>query len=590
LQDITIKKDIKKHLIRATQYFNMVARFVCAVFLTYNNKTMIKHFFTPKNIIKMKTNRFISKAAVIAVAAVAAAGCTQEVMDDLNNREYNPLDAPAKFIVPELLTSTAFSIVGGSWSLYASVYIEHETGIHGQMWNADQRSAEPTVATTYNNEWDNAYANIKLAKLIISKCGEEGGVDYGNNLTLGIAQVMLAYNAAIITDLFGDVPFSQAGELLESGAPKYMQPAVDAQQDIYNGTDGVFALLDRAIKNFEGEGFDGSTYKGKDVTAVGAKDLIYGGNAEKWAKAAYALKARYTMRLGNNSPDGTNYLDKTLEYAGKSFAAASEEFKYAIYDGSQQINPLFGFSNSRDALGASQSLLTKFTDNDDPRAEQFFVSWNQQTGKIEKLEASDDVVAAPNGNSEQEQYYYSLMAANYAFTAPTQLFSYHELQFLKAEAYARKDMLDEAKTALKAGLVAAMVSQQAQVKSALTYHKITTGLPTFGDNAADYYESKVAARCTDKPSTLKEIVLQKYLAFSGAAGESVEAYSDYRRIKHADAASSVVLSNPAGESKFPQRFSYGNSDVISNPKVKERYTDEGYYVYTEKVWWAGGTR
>ena len=34
---------------------------------------------------------------------------------------------------------------------------------------------------------------------------------------------------------------------------------------------------------------------------------------------------------------------------------------------------------------------------------------------------------------------------------------------------------------------------------------------------------------------------------------------------------------------------YGNSDVVSNPEVKAAYGD-GQYVYSEPVWWAGGTR
>ena len=34
---------------------------------------------------------------------------------------------------------------------------------------------------------------------------------------------------------------------------------------------------------------------------------------------------------------------------------------------------------------------------------------------------------------------------------------------------------------------------------------------------------------------------------------------------------------------------YGNSDVVSNPEVKAAYGD-GQYVYSETVWWAGGTR
>mgnify|MGYP000221746936 FL=1 len=45
----------------------------------------------------------------------------------------------------------------------------------------------------------------------------------------------------------------------------------------------------------------------------------------------------------------------------------------------------------------------------------------------------------------------------------------------------------------------------------------------------------------------------------------------------------------ANTKKFPLRMPYGNSDVVSNPELKAAYGD-GQYVYSEPVWWAGGTR
>lgn len=59
------------------------------------------------------------------------------------------------------------------FSLYSSVYMEHETGIGNQLYRAEVRSGEPTTATTYNNAWISVYANIKNAKIVINKCQED---------------------------------------------------------------------------------------------------------------------------------------------------------------------------------------------------------------------------------------------------------------------------------------------------------------------------------------------------------------------------------------------------------------------------------
>ncbi|MCA1760541.1 MAG: SusD/RagB family nutrient-binding outer membrane lipoprotein, partial [Bacteroidales bacterium] len=71
--------------------------------------------------------------------------------------------------------------------------------------------------------------------------------------------------------------------------------------------------------------------------------------------------------------------------------------------------------------------------------------------------------------------------------------------------------------------------------------------------------------------------------------EAVEAYSDYRRLV-AMGNNVIQLDNPKNDAnQFPQRFTYGSSDVTTNVNVRNAYGD-GNYVYTEKVWWAGGTR
>ena len=81
---------------------------------------------------------------------------------------------------------------------------------------------------------------------------------------------------------------------------------------------------------------------------------------------------------------------------------------------------------------------------------------------------------------------------------------------------------------------------------------------------------------------------QKYLAFFGASGESTECFSDIRRMKALNE-NLVVLKNPLNATKFPLRCPYGSDDTTNNPNVKTAFGD-GTYVYSEKVWWAGGTR
>jgi len=73
--------------------------------------------------------------------------------------------------------------------------------------------------------------------------------------------------------------------------------------------------------------------------------------------------------------------------------------------------------------------------------------------------------------------------------------------------------------------------------------------------------------------------------FWNADGESTECYNDVRRLKSLGE-DIYGLQNPG---KFPLRCPYGNDDTTTNPNIQAAYGD-GQYVFTENVWWAGGTR
>ena len=194
--------------------------------------------------------------------------------------------------------------------------------------------------------------------------------------------------------------------------------------------------------------------------------------------------------------------------------------------------------------------------------------------------------AAPNGAPAQGTMNYDTSLACWAITAPTQLLSYHELLFIKAEALYRLNKKADAEIALNEAIIAGFVNTAVALNSAIYDWGISGSVNLSEEVANKYFAENVKPLFDANP--LKEIMVQKYLAFFGAAGESLEAYNDYRRLK-AMGEDLIELSNPNNKSKFPLRYTYGSSDVLSNQNVKEAFGD-GQYVYSENVWWAGGTR
>ena len=336
----------------------------------------------------MKTYTIIKGFFAVGVLSVVLSGCSEDAMDRINKDHGHTQSVAGRFILTDVITSTAFSNAGGDLNTYLSSYIEYEVGVDNQLYYAETRESEPTSSSTFNNTWNNLYSTLKSARIIINQCSD-GGIDYGNYTTKGMAEVLAAYNCALIADMFGDAPCSQAALVDENGSPVYLNPKMDKQEDIYKQ---AMQYLDDAIADLQQE----------DLIDPSSQDLLYQGDAEKWLKFAYALKARYTMHLLQRSTNKDADMEKVLEYVSKSFKNTEEQAAFSVYD-VNNINPLYGFFKARAALGASESMRSKLAEYNDPRLSRAFITKldKEKEGKAQAPGTPDTDVYAPSGTPEQ---------------------------------------------------------------------------------------------------------------------------------------------------------------------------------------------
>ncbi len=516
-----------------------------------------------------KIYSFIKSGLILSIAVFSFAACSEDFMDEINRDLSVSTNCDAKFIIPDLELRTAQNIIGGDFNTYFGSYVEYWAGTHNQLFKAENRDAEVRVASTYNNNWATIYENIRNGKLIVAKCADDAeGTDAGDAGARGIGEILLAYNIAVATDVFGDTPYTQVGD-----ATTYPYPEADTQESIYKE---VFNLLDAGIKDVTNGG-----------NTVGQYDFIFGGNTQRWVEFANGLKARYTMRLLNRSASKDADYAKVLQYVDASFKSAATQASMA-YDGSNQ-NPMFDFEWSRDGISSCTSMYAKLIARNDPRAERVYFdssAWGHYS--------SEDVVdyLAPTGDPEECQYVYAYDVFAFSEVAPVHFLSYHELQFIKAEALVRLGRTEEAKSVLKGAVKASFDNFEVNVAAAMNAPSINAygGLeplesdPLTADDAETYFDNEVAPLFDANP--LKETMLQKYIGLWGANGETVETYADIRRMK-AEGKDIYGLINTG---KFPLRCPYGQDDVVANPNIASIYTDAGNYVFSENVWWAGGNR
>lgn len=477
----------------------------------------------------MKYIRIITTAVII----FSLSACSKKVMTDINKDVNDPTNVPAANILPSAIVETAFGTTGTDLAWYASVFTEQSAGVDEQFYDADRRNGV-NAASFADNSWNSLYDNLAVLKDIISKTSPDG-ID-PNPALKGMAQVLTAYNLAIATDMWGDIPWSEA--LMGSAN---VHPKFDKQQDVYNS---IFGLLDSAITNLAGN----------SGASVAAQDLIYSGSSSNWIKAAWSLKARYFMHLEKPVPTD---LDSVLACIPKGFSSADDAFVFDKYEATQiGQNPWFDFTyNERGDFASGKTLYDLMAARNDPRIDAYFVP----------IDNAGTIVPAPNGTADRTragygEYSYSNITAgsDADATVATPMMTYHELLFLQTEALARKGQ--DFKPSLKAAIEANFV-----------FHGLTASA---GDA---YYTSEVLPKLgTTLSGNLQEIMTQKYIGMYEQ--ESIEVYNDVRRT------GIPTMHNPNNNSTnfgFPQRFPYPSSEVTANPSNVPVVN-----IYKDKIWWA----
>ncbi len=459
-------------------------------------------------------------------------GCSEDLMDEINENHNDTAVQTVENIMPDMCLKTAVETVGFDIAWWCTVYIEHNAGTWGQSSTADRRIGQES-SSLFNNNWNALYDVMNICADVINITDPVSGREPSNYGGRGVAQILMAYNLAVATDMWGEVPYTEAFKGVEN-----LQPSYDSQSDLYPV---IFQLLDDAIVNFEMDG----------ASLPENQDLIYGGDINAWIKAAHSLKARYYMRLTNVNATAAN--DALTEIA-LGFTSADDAMLFDHYEGVSlnNPNPWSAFWFERDHLSISSSFFRKMDVRNDPRRE-----WFAGAG----VTLAD---CALIGEAEQTQggYPQSQLSTGYftsRWSAPTPLMTYHELLFIKAEAEFRTGAATWQNTL-----------EQAITENFNWFVNVYEKSPA---DASAYFTNNVLPRLTSG-NELEEIITQKYIGLFEA--ECIESYNDYRRTGFPE------MENPNNATVgFVNRFPYALSEESNNgdnvPDVD---------IYSDKVWWA----
>ena len=412
----------------------------------------------------MKKNRNITFKGLTLILSVLVLtiSCEKWNDSDINIDPDAPSDVPMGLLLPAIQQSMGYNLVGNNTTRTNNIWMQHFDGVDRQSFTEGRYQSTPADT---GNVWFSIYAEMMMnCTLIIDKAQTEGSESPN---FAGVAQISMATTLGMSSDMWGDMPFTEAFK----GGENVLSPVYDSQESIYAS---INTLLNQGIANLN------NSTNAFDVSG----DVIYGGDVDQWIKAANSIRARHALQL--TGVNGNAAYTAALAAVSNGFTSNADDMLVPFEDANR--NPIFQFMEQRTDIRMGATLIDMMLANDDPRL-PFYAEEDADgnySGSVSRSANADASYPGPN------------IAA---FDASTKLMTYSELKFIEAEAR--------------------LVLGQGDAQAAYEEAVAASVLRVTGEANTAWLDANI----NGVTATLSDIMNQKYI--EGVATN--QPYADYRR-------------------------------------------------------------
>jgi hypothetical protein len=479
----------------------------------------------------MRHPRIYRLVPLLAIALVAAS--CDSGLTGLNENPNSPGQVTPQYLFPNGVTDAVGHVRSGGFDLtFTSLWAQHIA--MDRFTDEDRYSMRPD---NIDDDWSDFYSEeLEDFATII----QQTDATESPNL-VGPALVMKSWTYGVMTDIWGDIPYSEANQGTDNFTPKY-----DRQQDIYNG---LFTDLTAAndMMTMSGDGY-------------GSADPIYVGDATKWKQFANSLRLRFALRLIKVDPAKAQAEATAAIAAGVFTSNADNALLQWPGDGTND-SPFFRTFRTRDDQHVSKTLVDTLKALSDPRLAVY-------ADPVVSQLPDTVYVGAPNGLKDEDAIAIGLANTSRVGSAyrqrdtPSILMTYAEVLFGEAEAAER-------------GWIAGdpAVFYNDAIRASMQYNGIA-------DDVIDTYlaSPRVAYSSTDG---LTQIALQKWIALFA---QGTEAYAEYRRsgVPNLQPGPAVITDPKI----VARRLTYPLSEQsFNNANLQEAVAAQGGASLNDRVWW-----
>ncbi len=388
------------------------------------------------------------------------------------------------------------------------------------------------------NPWPTIFKNLRDNEIILEQAH--------NNEALAVYEgpslILKAYMTAALTDLYGDVPYTEALQ----GANGNVTPAYDEQSAIYTSDGGILDNLETAIDLLE-------NYSG---TGVLEGDIIFNGDLTSWVKFANSLRIKALMRIADR-------IDVTADL--------QEIFNNGNYINQNHENAIFGFADNQpnnfrmanlragdfNLFILSETAEEILQDLNDPRLELFYrpaANTGIYKGLLNGPDASQTSISVADFSLTGRIFREEPGDLNANFITAW------ETRFFLAEA-AEKGLINADAQAL----------YEDAVKLAFEYWSVEIPLNYLTDGNAAYGQNG--------QNKIEQIISQKWIA---NIINGYEGWIDYRRTGFPRL---KTISASLNNNLIPVRLPYPTDEDALNNENFEAATSANGNSINARVWW-----
>lgn len=473
-------------------------------------------------------NTFINLCLLTAILIFSA--CTSG-FEELNTNSNSPVQVQPNLLLRQVIYDLGDEMAYEGF-VAGNLLGQYFTAIDFNLFDRHNLS-QPQLG---GNPWPTIYRNLRDNEILMNLAKENEAFAVYEIPSL----ILKSYMAAIATDLYGDVPYSQA--LL--GTEGMVTPSYDSQEDIYLGTNGIIENLERAVNLVDNNNY----------TTPLTGDIIYDGDLSKWKKFANSLRIKYAVRIS----DRFNYsIELENIIASDDFIGNASDNAVLDFLDSQPNN--FRMANLRDGdfnlFVMSETAQEILTNLNDPRIEIFYRPSNVD-GNYNGLLNGPDASATSISVSD-----YSLTGSIFREN-PGGLYGNYmtswETYFLLAEAMERGLIDGDAKSHYEEGVRQAFAYWNAEIPN----EYLITGNGAYNNDNA-----------------IEQIITQKWIANSI---NGYEGWIEYRRTGFPKLKSIAASLN---NGLIPTRMPYPADEEALNQANYNTANNGDNNSVNRKVWW-----